>query len=100
MKKIFFIFAFVSILFGAPHSIITRDIGSVTEVKLLGITESDDVLCLIRTDRNTYVIKNRHDMPFIYVSDTLIEYWINYRRNSVGTKSGNRIYEILNYDVR
>lgn len=80
----------------APH-LEARYAGRVTEVKLLNNNDQDCLYLWVLTDKE-YVIKSVKHIPYIYVGDSLFEYWSNYVKIGVGTRRDLVIYEIKKYD--
>ena len=69
-----------------------RYVGIVTEVKLIDIKGSTTYLW-IKADKD-FIIKDENHIPFIYVGDSLFEYWLNYRQLGVGTSNNINIYKV------
>ena len=77
-----------------PQHIETRFAGVVSEIKLLSMDDQKTVFIWIKAGQDEYVVKGKNQIPYIYVGDTLFEYWADYQKVGVGTKRGITIYEI------
>ena len=81
----------------SPH-LEARYAGRITEVKLLNMGDDQDNIYLwVLTDKE-YVVKGVKHIPYLYVGDSLFEYWSNYVKIGVGTRRDLVIYEIKKYD--
>lgn len=79
------------------HHMDTRSLGVVSEVKLLYMDDQKTVFIWVKADQE-YLVKGKNEIPYIYVGDTLFEYWADYKKMGVGTRRSLTIYEIADQD--
>lgn len=80
----------------APH-LKAHYAGRITEVKLLSMYNLDSIYLWVLADKE-YVVKGVKHIPYIFIGDSLFEYWSNYQKIGVGTRRDLIIYEIKRYD--
>lgn len=93
--KFFLIILFIvcSVFCQVSRHMETRLAGVVTEVKMLYMDDQKAVYILVRASQN-YTVIGHNEVPYIYVGDTLFEYWADYRKIGVGTKRNLFIYKL------
>ena len=98
MNKIGLILVFIfSIYAVGPRNFESRFVGIVTEVKLISMDNENNFVFWVKADQD-YLIKGKDHIPYIYVEDSLYEYWADYNKMGVGTKKKLTIYEIVKPD--
>jgi hypothetical protein len=98
MEKLFFKFflvlVFITAVFSRPLKVETHFVGIVTEVKIISIDNQNKVEFWVNADK-TYTILGKGHIPYIYINDSLFEYWVNYQRVGIGTTKNPIFYEII-----
>jgi len=95
MKKLLPILLIFSIYAGVPSNFESRFVGIVSEVKLISLDEDNNTVFLVKANQS-YFIKGVKHIPYIYIGDSLFEYWSDFRKIGVGTRKKLTIYEISN----
>jgi hypothetical protein len=98
MNKVGLMLVFIFSLYASvPRNFESRFIGIVTEVKLISMDEDKNTIFWVKTD-DDYFIKGKNQIPYIYVGDSLFEYWSDFSKLGVGTKNNLTIYELVKSD--
>jgi hypothetical protein len=79
--------------FSRPVNIEARFVGVVQDLKILGADDQNNVSMWVSADKD-YVVTGKGIIPYIYVNDSLYEYWVDYQLKGVGTTRYITIYEI------
>jgi len=83
-------------LLAKTPTIESRYIGHVTDFKILSMNDEKEVICYVQTETmRDFRIKGTNLIPYIYVGDSLFEYWIDYQLCCVGTHRYLQMYEII-----
>lgn len=78
--------------FNRSPNITARFAGIVSDLKFISVDEQENVLVWVSAKKGYYISGKGH-IPYIYLNDTLYEYWVNYQFKGIGTPRNYFIYE-------
>lgn len=95
MNKLLLIIFIFGICTGdhVPSNFYSQFVGIVSEVKLISMDADINTIFWVKADEN-YFIKGKKHIPYIYIGDSLFEYWADFMKIGVGTRKNVTIYEI------